>query len=164
MHSIRSLRIIQDLLKDGGEKDVNCEWPFLNVKDKDIVRFPHAILEIKTQGVGETKPEWIEEIIGSSYVEHVHKFSKFMHGCSVLYPSIGYIPYWLPQIKTDIRKDPYHGIHERKRIVNNKIVDLSGESDNATSANFSPVSDHDKKIAIPVRVEPKVFFAMKEHF
>lgn len=85
--------------------EINCEWPYENLKEDEIVRFPYAILEIKTQGLDETKPDWIEDLISSSYVEHVHKFSKFMHGCAVLYPNIDVIPYWLPQLDTDIRKD-----------------------------------------------------------
>ncbi len=75
-------------LKQWRRNEINCEWPFEALCESKIVRFPYAILEIKTQGLDEKKPEWIEELISSSYVEHVHKFSKFMHGCAVLYSNI----------------------------------------------------------------------------
>lgn len=144
--------------------DAECEWPFKHIAKEDIVRFPHAILEVKTQGVDETHPLWIEELVSSSYVEHVHKYSKFMHGTAVLYKQIELIPYWLPQMATDIRKDPFHPIKSVKRIENNRVVDYSGEDENANSESLSLVEEHGKKIAMPIRIEPKVFFANERTF
>lgn len=150
-------------IKQWRRPDAVCEWPFKKLPKKDVVRFPYGILEVKTQGVDETKPDWIEEIIQSSYVEHVHKYSKFMHGCAILFKKIETIPYWLPQMGTDIRKDPFHSIKDYKVIDNNTLKTVSGERENS-SENQSPVEDHGKRIAMPVRVEPKVFFANERTF
>lgn len=144
--------------------DVGCNFPFRNVPDSEIVRFPHAILEVKTQSMDETKPEWIEDLINGPLVEHVHKFSKYLHGCAVLYPFIQDIPYWLPQISTDIRKDPFQSDVDRKSFKDTILVDIPAESDPSNSEKLSPIEVHGKRIAIPVRVEPKVFFANERTF
>ncbi|CAD25502.1 putative POLYPHOSPHATE SYNTHETASE VTC4 [Encephalitozoon cuniculi GB-M1] len=144
--------------------DVNCDFPFRNVPKSEIVRFPHAILEIKTQNFDETKPKWIEELINGPLVEHVHKFSKYLHGCAVLYPFIQDIPYWLPQVAVDIRKDPFHPDVDKKSFENTVLVDVPADSDPSNSEKLSPIDVHGKRISIPVRVEPKVFFANERTF
>lgn len=139
--------------------DVECEWPFKNINRKDIVRFPHAILEVKTQGVDESRPEWIEEITSGVYVEHVHKYSKFMHGVAVLYRQVNQIPFWLPQMSTDIRKDPFHTIKAYKKLQNNEMVSVVTDSDEDIEDNGGS-----QRIGLPIRVEPKVFFANERTF
>ncbi|KAM0688638.1 hypothetical protein COBT_000100 [Conglomerata obtusa] len=157
-------------------KDVQCEYPFYGLKKCDIVRFPYAVLEIKLEGVDETKPDWIEDLLSSSLVEHVHKFSKYIHGCSVLYPKIIDIPYWLPQMNTDIRKDKYcDSMSTKKEFKEGILIDIPNNTKNVvindeimTSMTDSSRPLHididDKRIAIPVRVEPKVFFANERTF
>lgn len=144
--------------------DVECDFPFRNVPKSEIVRFPHAILEVKTQSFDETKPEWIEELINGPLVEHVHKFSKYLHGCAVLYPFIQDIPYWLPQVAVDIRKDPFRPDVDRKAFEDTVLVDIPADSDPSNSEKLSPIEVHGKRISIPVRVEPKVFFANERTF
>lgn len=144
--------------------DAVCEWPFKKLDKSQIVRFPYSVMEVKTQGTDETKPEWIEELIRSSYVENVHKYSKFMHGCAVLYKSIDTIPYWLPQMATDIRKDSFRHVKESHIMVNNKLVAVPGEPESRESADLSPAEGNEPRIAMPIRVEPKVFFANERTF
>lgn len=143
--------------------DALCNWPFKSIPKEEIVRFPYAILEIKTQCVEESSPKWIEEIIKSSYVEHVHKYSKFMHGTAVLFKQIEVIPYWLPQMRTDIRKDAFHPLKDVKVIERNLLVVQPGERENSSDTQ-SLIEDHGKKIAMPIRVEPKVFLANERTF
>jgi SPX domain protein involved in polyphosphate accumulation/uncharacterized membrane protein YidH (DUF202 family) len=146
-------------------KDVGCEYPFRSLGPEEIVRFPHAILEVKTQSIDETKPRWIEEIIEGPLVEHVHKFSKYLHGCAVLYPSsVSEIPYWLPQCDTDIRKDAFEPDAARKMFMDTMLVEVPAAAEALDSERLSPVDVHDKRIAIPIRVEPKVFFANERTF
>ena len=159
--------------------DCNTEWPFNQLDDQNIVRFPHAILEVKTQGIDESKPKWIEELVNSPYVEHVHKFSKFLHGTAILHDGIDEIPYWLPQMRTDIRKDPFLSVKKRKGFIDNNLVDISSVQNsncssvqdsrntfntNSTNNNHRFVNDEVTRISIPVRVEPKVFFANERTF
>lgn len=156
------------MIKESGHtswrrEDVNTEYPFPHLSKSEIVRFPHAILEIKTQGVDETKPEWINELVEGPLIEHVHKFSKYLHGCAVLYPFISEIPYWLPQMTTSIKKDPFDSEEEVKEFENSVLIDIPPKRPEDSDL-ISPIDTHGKKIAIPVRVEPKVFFANERTF
>ncbi|KAM0673198.1 hypothetical protein GVAV_003363 [Gurleya vavrai] len=157
--------------------DVNCEYPFYGLKKCDIVRFPYAVLEIKLQGTDDSQPKWIENLLKGDLVEHVHKFSKFIHGCSILYPQIMDIPYWLPQMNTDIRKEKFYETkkNEKKEFKNGLVIEVPTSTKNfyVDSEKSTPLSDSskplqldidDKRIAIPVRVEPKVFFANERTF
>jgi len=152
-----------DKIRQWRRPDATCEWPFRRLPREDVIRFPYAILEVKTQGVDETKPEWIEEIVNSSYVEHINKYSKFMHGMALLNRQIDVIPYWLPQMKTDIRKDPFHPIKELKIMEGNVLMTQGTPSENSNES-LSPILQHGKKIAMPVRVEPKVYLANERTF
>ncbi|EOB14139.1 Vacuolar transporter chaperone 4 [Nosema bombycis CQ1] len=166
--------------------------PFPDLKKDQIVRFPYAILEIKTQGDYDSKPEWITDLVEGPLVEHVHKFSKFLHGCAVLYPFINEIPYWLPQVTKSIKKDPfdseeitnkeseeglyYDESNARGSPSQTHYINIPSNNDNIPpnhnnippfiddSDKLSPIDTHGKKIAIPVRVEPKVFFANERTF
>ncbi|EOB15164.1 Vacuolar transporter chaperone 4 [Nosema bombycis CQ1] len=161
-------------------------YPFPGLKKDQIVRFPYAILEIKTQGDYDSKPEWITDLVEGPLVEHVHKFSKFLHGCAVLYPFINEIPYWLPQVTKSIKKDPFDSeeitnkesdhyengdlkgsppqTHYINIPSNNNNIPPNHNNEIDDSDKLSPIDTHGKKIAIPVRVEPKVFFANERTF
>lgn len=86
--------------------DIGVDWPFNQLKDSDIERFPYAVLEVKLQTqMGQEPPQWVKELVSSHLVEAVPKFSKFIHGVSTLIPEqVKLIPFWLPQMDTDIRK------------------------------------------------------------
>ncbi|KAK1347445.1 vacuolar transporter chaperone 4 [Hamiltosporidium tvaerminnensis] len=146
-------------------KDVECEYPFTKLKKEDIVRFPYAILEIKLQSVDETKPDWVNELISSSLVEHVHKFSKFLHGAAVLFQNISDIPYWLPQMDVNICRKEFLVTPMNKEIVidipENEEIPLISDS---SKAGLMTVDTRNKRIALPVRIEPKVFFANERTF
>ncbi|CCF58338.1 hypothetical protein KAFR_0E01840 [Kazachstania africana CBS 2517] len=88
--------------------DIGVDWPFKQLDDKDICRFPYAVLEVKLQTqLGQEPPEWVRELVGSHLVEPVPKFSKFIHGISTLFnDKVDMIPFWLPQMDVDIRKKP----------------------------------------------------------
>ena len=60
-------------------------------------RFPHAVLEVKLQLLGENAtPPWVTDLINSGMLMEVHKFSKFIHGCAVLLPDeVLAVPYWI---------------------------------------------------------------------
>ncbi|KAL1413052.1 vacuolar transporter chaperone [Vanrija albida] len=88
--------------------DFGIDHPFPTVKDSDKELFPYAILEVKlATRVGEEPPQWIKDLVNSHLVEAVPKFSKFIHGCATLLPErVDLIPFWLPQMDADIRKQP----------------------------------------------------------
>jgi len=67
----------------------------------EITRFPHAILEIKLELSGEnmTPPKWVTDLQNSGMLYEVHKFSKFIHGCSVMMPEdVQSVPYWVDDV------------------------------------------------------------------
>lgn len=86
--------------------DIGVDWPFKQLRDSDVCRFPYAVLEVKLQTqLGQEPPEWVRELVGSHLVEPVPKFSKFIHGvATLLNDKVQSIPFWLPQMDVDIRK------------------------------------------------------------
>ncbi|KAK4519646.1 uncharacterized protein ATC70_009883 [Mucor velutinosus] len=89
-------------------KDVGIDYPFRYVADKDISRFPYAILETKLQThLGQESPAWLTALIESHLVHEVPRFSKYLHGASMLFKEqVPTYPYWLSQFGQDIRKEP----------------------------------------------------------
>ncbi|KAH8554470.1 VTC domain-containing protein [Umbelopsis sp. PMI_123] len=88
--------------------DIGIDYPFKQLPESDICRFPYAVLEVKLQThVGQEPPQWVTELVNSHLVEAVPKFSKFIHGCATLIEDrVKMLPFWLPQMDVDIRKPP----------------------------------------------------------
>lgn len=86
--------------------DIGVDFPFNQLPDSDIERFPYAVLEVKLQTqLGQEPPQWIRDLVVSHLVEAVPKFSKFIHGGATLLPDyVELLPFWLPQMDVDIRK------------------------------------------------------------
>ncbi|KAK9371144.1 VTC domain-containing protein [Lipomyces kononenkoae] len=90
--------------------DIGVDWPFNQLVDADIERFPYAVLEVKLQTqMGQEPPQWVRDLVASHLVEAVPKFSKFIHGVATMLPKkVDLIPFWLPQMDVDIRKPVTH--------------------------------------------------------
>lgn len=88
--------------------DIGIDFPFDQLPKEDIERFPYGVLEVKLQTqMGQEPPEWVRELVASHLVEAVPKFSKFIHGCATLLANrVDLVPFWLPQMDIDIRKEP----------------------------------------------------------
>ncbi|CAO3664332.1 unnamed protein product [Rhizopus stolonifer] len=88
--------------------DIDIDYPFRNVSENDIVRFPYAVLETKIQThLGQETPEWLTLLLNSHLVHKVPNFSKYVHGVSCLLEDlISESPEWLPELVDDIRKPP----------------------------------------------------------
>ncbi|WBW72404.1 vacuolar transporter chaperone (VTC) complex subunit [Schizosaccharomyces osmophilus] len=114
--------------------DIGIDYPFNQIPDEDVVRFPYAILEVKLQTqFGQDPPEWVNNLVNSHLVEAVPKFSKFIHGVSSLfYDRIDMLPYWFPQMSTDIRKP-----------ANNTVRPVKSLSDVPSSSASQHVSDNE---------------------
>ncbi|CAG8492214.1 1378_t:CDS:2 [Paraglomus occultum] len=206
--------------------DIGINYPFDNLPEEELTRFPYAVLEVKLQTqLGQEPPEWVQELVNSHLVEHVHKFSKYIHGVATLMESrrVPLLPFWLPQMDADIRKPPIPRIgitrsepntpanEANKRLGHDDshievLVDDIGsrESEGLTentpllsrangrsyggngsaSASYQngghpyeaeegsssgmvghiPTKFQGKRVYIPVRVEPKVYFANERTF
>lgn len=107
--------------------DIGVDFPFSQLPEKDICRFPYAVLEVKLQTqMGQEPPVWVRDLISSHLVEGVPKFSKFIHGGASLLPEmVNLLPFWLPQMDVDIRKPKIqqeYGIH---RNANQRLLKSS---------------------------------------
>lgn len=88
--------------------DVDMEFPFTDIKQGEISRFPFALLELKVRD-GSTKRinQWVSDLTSSHLVKEAPRFSKFVHGVAVLFDDfVNTFPFWLGDLDTDIRKDP----------------------------------------------------------
>jgi uncharacterized membrane protein YidH (DUF202 family) len=95
----------------------NMTYPFKNINQSEVSRFPHAILEIKLKEDGSRRrPIWIEDLMGSHLVHPAPRFSKFVHGVASLFEDyVNTLPFWLSDLEGDIRKDPRIAFEEEEQ-------------------------------------------------
>ncbi|KPI34357.1 Vacuolar transporter chaperone 3, partial [Cyphellophora attinorum] len=88
--------------------DRELEFPFSSIKQGEIDRFPHAVLEIKVKDTKYTRNNaWLADLMSSHLVKEAPKFSKFVHGVAELFEDyVNSFPFWLSDLETDIRRDP----------------------------------------------------------
>ena len=117
--------------------DIGIDYPFNQLPDSDICRFPYAVLEVKLQTqLGQEPPRWVRELVSSHLVEAVPKFSKFIHGgATLLYDRVELLPFWFMQMDTDIKKPKSSysfGIH---RVRDSTTASTSTDSDRGGGGN-----------------------------
>ncbi len=121
--------------KNWRRMDIGIDWPFSQLPDEDIERFPYAVLEVKLQtAAGQEPPQWIRDLIASHLVEAVPKFSKFIHGTATMFPSrIDLLPFWMPQMDVDIRKPITHkfGIERPANISSYSTTEIDEDEDDS---------------------------------
>ncbi|KAK1815061.1 Phosphate metabolism transcription protein [Friedmanniomyces endolithicus] len=92
------------------------EYPFTSIRKGEVNRFPFALLEIKVRHTSNHKrSEWIQDLMNSHLVTEAPRFSKFVHGVAMLFEDyVNTFPFWLPQVETDIRRDPQRAFEEEQ--------------------------------------------------
>ncbi|KAF9392003.1 hypothetical protein CPB97_004593 [Podila verticillata] len=121
-------------------------YPFAHVQEQDIVRFPYAILQIRTLTEPQEEIPWIDHVAQSHLVEMVPNFAKDQHAIASLFESrVGLLPFWLSDMDRDIRKQAVPSGFPR-RITSfatpesNDSVSSSESNDTFNSAASSPAS------------------------
>ncbi|KAJ2776203.1 vacuolar transporter chaperone, partial [Coemansia interrupta] len=126
--------------------DIGIDYPFPQLPEKDVCRFPYAILEVKLQTESGVEPsQWVTDLINSHLVEAVPKFSKFIHGTSVLLEDrVEVFPFWFSQMDRDIRKPATKTIGvSRGSSPRGSIVDIdSMVRKRRSTASGSPSQSH----------------------
>lgn len=112
--------------------DIGVDFPFSQLPERDICRFPYAVLEVKLQTqMGQEPPTWVRDLVSSHLVEAVPKYSKFIHGgATLLTDRVNLLPFWFPQMEVDIRKpknEQEYGILRQQNKV--KSSSSGGELD-----------------------------------
>ncbi|KAG0076360.1 vacuolar transporter chaperone [Podila epicladia] len=127
--------------------DIGIDWPFTQLQDDDICRFPYAVLEVKLQTQhGQEPPEWVRELVNSHLVESVPKFSKFIHGVSTLIEHrVQLFPFWYHQMDIDIRKPP------------SKNISISRPDPSGYSTPVNTTSDDDRELRITTEEEDNAY-------
>ncbi|KEY70685.1 hypothetical protein S7711_07311 [Stachybotrys chartarum IBT 7711] len=95
----------------------NLKYPFKNINQSEVARFPYSVLEIKLKEDKRGKrPSWIEELMSSHLVHPAPRFSKFVHGVASLFEDhVNNLPMWLSDLQSDIRKDPQQAFEEEEQ-------------------------------------------------
>ncbi|KAK4194764.1 VTC domain-containing protein [Triangularia verruculosa] len=109
----------------------NMTYPFKNMNQSEVSRFPYAVLEIKLKEDVNHKrgrPVWIQDLMGSHLVHPCPRFSKFVQGVASLFEDyVNRLPFWLSDLNADIRKDPQRAFQEEeerraRRAENEQVV------------------------------------------
>lgn len=101
-------------------------YPFDAIRPGEIVRFPHALLEIKLRGKAH-EAEWVGDLMSSHLVKDAPRFSKFVHGVAQLFEDqVNSFPFWLGELENDIRRDPETAFHEeQERLAKRAEEDIA---------------------------------------
>jgi SPX domain protein involved in polyphosphate accumulation/uncharacterized membrane protein YidH (DUF202 family) len=97
--------------------NIHMTYPFKNINQSEVSRFPYAILEIKMKGDESRKrPAWVEDLMGSHLVHPAPRFSKFVHGVASLFEDyVNTLPFWISDLEVDIRKSPQQAFEEEEQ-------------------------------------------------
>ncbi|GAV49932.1 hypothetical protein ZYGR_0S00650 [Zygosaccharomyces rouxii] len=115
--------------------DANVSKPTKFLRTGEYSKFPYSVMEIKVQHEGEPSDgtddnvstdgprlprkhgQWITELTNSHLVKEVPRFSLYVQAVASLFAEeekLDVLPFWLPELEGDIRKDPKQAYEEEK--------------------------------------------------
>ncbi|KAJ4184122.1 Phosphate metabolism transcription protein [Fusarium solani] len=122
--------------------DRKLSYPFEEISQSEVIRFPYALLEIKLKDDGQQKPpSWVKDPMSSRLVHPTPRFSKFVHGVASLFEDcVNNLPFWLSDLEIDIRKDPQKAFNEEEHRRAQRAEDVMavGVLIGAKSGSYMP--------------------------
>ncbi|CAI4053566.1 vacuolar transporter chaperone SKDI_16G2480 [Saccharomyces kudriavzevii IFO 1802] len=104
--------------------DSNIPNPLRFLRPGEYSKFPYSVMEIKVINNDNShmpNHEWIKDLTNSHLVNEVPKFSLYLQGVASLFGEddkyINILPFWLPDLETDIRKNPQQAYEEEKKTL-----------------------------------------------
>ncbi|KAI8622649.1 VTC domain-containing protein [Chytriomyces sp. MP71] len=165
--------------------DALATWPFDYLPADDVEAFPYAILEVKIQMVeGGAEPDWVQKLVRDPLIKEVPTFSKYIHGAAQLLENkVVMVPQWMSLIEKEFgstigtkRIQPSDVMEAAAmaspsmrgvdpQLESRRPVEVAEPVPLGTPAvvGFQAI-DVTKRIVIPVRIEPKVYFANERTF
>ncbi|EDO17496.1 hypothetical protein Kpol_1058p33 [Vanderwaltozyma polyspora DSM 70294] len=138
--------------------DANVSNPMKFLRTGEYSKFPYSVMEIKVKNFSATSMSasmqsknlpnkhniWISDLKNSHLVKETPKFSKYVQGIASLFGEderLDILPFWLPDLETDIRKDPTEAFEEEKKRKEKQMKILSKLDEmRKSSSKISPSS------------------------
>lgn len=114
--------------------DSDISNPMKVLRNGEYSKFPYSVMEIKVKNAPSSNPtessamaqtklprrhgRWITELTNSHLVKEVPKFSIYIQGVASLFgdeEKLDVLPFWVPELETDIRIDPKQAYEEEKK-------------------------------------------------
>jgi SPX domain protein involved in polyphosphate accumulation len=132
------------------------EYPFSTVKQGEVARFPHALLEIKIKDSKATRNNtWLSDLMNSHLVKEAPQFSKFVHGVAQLFEDyVNSFPFWLSDLDTDIRRDPVIAFQEEQQKHAQKVEDDIAVGSFLPGSKLSSSPNFKAKVGSPQKFSP----------